>query len=569
MRSALAHLGTCLGLTIVVGCLPSSSEPAPDDAGGLDAGSLDAASPSDGGRVDATSVDAALDATLDAARARPRRVLFVGNSYTRYNDLPDVVRELSGARDDVAPLEVESVLVDGATLWDHWTTTGARERIESGVFDVVVLQGQSTEPIRDARDVPTGFRWATRYLAEAAVASGAQVVLFATWARRAGHPDYERLALGDPATMTADLVRAYARNAWGNAQLAQVGLAFEIALAELPDVEVYSDDGSHPSAAGSFLAGCVLADMVGGEHPRVPAPIPLGLDRDVASALCAIAPRVACATGGTFCHGLCVHTESDPLHCGACDSACPGDLPCMSGVCACPYRDWSPCPGRYCAHLGLDEHNCGTCGNRCEAGQECQSGVCECTSVARIEAPAGTFTTLRPGCARGSATMDVDCAAAIAEHCGALSCFDTGVAVTPYPVGSSSALCLAGEPRVTTFDALRAHDAGCTAVDVLHTQACATAIHRACIAEGAVSGLPSAPSDGARAAMTCFATGVMVRTTFAELASTLSLCDGTTVRSGLACTAASAWTCQAMGHAGGFGPVEVTGDDVDIVCVDG
>ncbi len=95
-----------------------------------------------------------------------------------------------------------------------------------------------------------------------------------------------------------------------------------------------------------------------------------------------------------------------------------------------------------------------------------------------------------------------------------------------------------------------------------------TAIHRACIEAGAVSGLPGAPSDATSVTTSCFPTGVVVRTTFTELVARLSLCDGTSVRSGAPCSAASAWTCQAMGHTGGFGPVEAIGDDVDIVCVD-
>jgi hypothetical protein len=562
MRRGLARLGTCLGLWIVQGCMPGTSGLVADAAA-----ELDGASPSDGGTFDA-ALDPPVDAATppDDAGPPPRRVLFVGNSYTDFNDLPLVVRELSGARDDVPPLEVESVLVDGATLWDHWTTTGARERIETGAFDVVVLQGQSTEPIRDGRGFSTAFSFARNYFAEAALATGARVVLFVTWARRAGHPDYERLSLGDPTTMTNDLVFFYGGNG-GSVTAAQVGLAFQIALAELPEVELYADDGSHPSAAGSFLAGCVLAQMVGGEHPRVPSAVPLGLERETAEALCAIAPRVACITG-TFCHGSCVRTESDALHCGACDAACPGDFPCAGGICTCPYPEWSPCPGRYCAHLGLDEYNCGACGNRCEAGQQCLAGACECTSVSRVEAPAGRLAELRPGCVRGSPTEEVDCAAAIAEHCASLSCFDTGVPVTPYPAMAPGVLCISGELRTTSFDVLRAHEPGCTGIDVLHAPACVTAIHRACIAAGAISGLPSSPSDAKSVTTSCFARGEVVRTTFTALASALWLCDGTSVRSGAACTAASAWTCQAMGHAGGYGPVETMGDDVDIVCVD-
>jgi hypothetical protein len=125
---------------------------------------------------------------------------------------------------------------------------------------------------------------------------------------------------------------------------------------------------------------------------------------------------------------------------------------------------------------------------------------------------------------------------------------------------------MAGELRTSTFDALRALERGCTGIEVLHEPACVTAIHRACIEAGAVSGLAATPSDATRVTMSCLPSGVVMSTTFAEISATF--CDGTTTRSGAACTAAASWKCQALGHAGGFGPVEVRGDDIDIVCVD-
>lgn len=519
---------------------------------------------------DAASTDARTgeDAASDAQRPEPRRVLFVGNSYTNFNMLPSVVQELTAARDDVQPLEVESLLVDGATLWDHWTATGARERIETGAFDVVVLQAQSTEPIRDRRGDATGFSFAARFLSEAAVATGARVVYYVTWARRAGHPDYERLRLGDPATMTRDLEIAFSGVAFAGTGAAHVGLAFEIALSELPDVELYAEDGSHPSPAGSFLAACVLSQMVGGEYPRVPSTVPLGLDPNVANDLCAIAPRVACTTG-EFCHGVCVRTDFDPLHCSACDAACPGDFPCIAGMCQCEFPEWTPCPGRRCAYLPLDEYNCGACGRACEAGQDCLDGECECPAIpTRIEAPSGRLAELRPGCARGSLTADGDCAAAIAEHCEALGCFDTGISLTPFPAMAPSALCLTGETITRTFAELAALEPGCTGADVSHEPACTAAVHRACVAAGAVSGLASIRPDATSLTMTCLRDAAIARTTFTALTAELSFCDGTTTRWGAACNFASASVCRSLGHTGGYGPVEAIGDDLDIVCLD-
>jgi hypothetical protein len=539
----------------VAACAPALP---PIDAGVTDG---DAAADLDA-YTDAAIVDAAVDApTPDAGPVL--RVLFVGNSYTRFNDLPRVVHDLAATVDGAPTLEVESVLVDGATLHDHWTTTGARERIHDGAFDVVVIQGQSTEPLRDDSD----FGVYVDLLAEEAQAAGSRVVWFVTWARRAGHPDYERLGLGTPEWMTSALDRGYAR--WIGVR-AHVGLAFQIAITELPDVELYDVDGSHPSAAGSLLAGCVLAEMVAGEPPHVPSPAPNDVPQGTAEALCAIAPRVGCLDGWTFCHGECVWVDSDPLHCSACDAACPGFEPCTGGVCGCPSPEQTACEGRFCTVLTDDDRNCGACGHACEAGSTCDDGACECLAAAALDVPIERLTALRPACVRTGDTWQQPCFEAAHAYCAALGCDDSGFG----PIGPATfapvptITCVAGDVRTTTYDALRALVPECTGADVVTAPACVTAISRACIATGAVSGFGPVAGDTESLQITCLPAATMVRTTFATLAATWSACDGV-VRAGQGCAYASERFCQSLGHASGFGPVETAGDEADVVCVDG
>jgi hypothetical protein len=545
-----AALLAVLGLSSVAACTPASPEL---DGGAIDASDLDASSSPDGATEDDSSM-------LDAG---PRlRVLFIGNSYTRFNMLPDVVRELAATRAEVLPLEVESVLVDGATLSDHWTTTGARDRIRDGGFDVVVIQGQSTEPVRD-----TDFGVYADLLAEEADAAGARVVWFVTWARRPGHPDYVDLHLGTPESMTDALDSAYSR--WIGMR-AHVGRAFQIALAELPDVELYEADGSHPSPAGSLLAGCVLAEMVGGEPPSVPSPVPLDVPRATAEALCAIAPRVACTSDWTFCHGECVWVDTDALNCSACDVVCPGFEPCMGGVCGCAAPEQTACEGRFCTLVSVDEQNCGECGHACEMGQSCEAGSCECHVAAALDVPIEMLTALRPACVRGPLTWEPACFEAAHAYCAALSCYDSGFG----PIGPASfapvplVTCVTGDVRSTTYEALRALMPECTGAAVVTEPACVTAISRACVAAGAVSGFGPVSGDATSIEITCLPAATIVHTTFTELAATSSACDGASARAGQSCAYASARFCQSLGHASGFGPVETAGDDADVVCVD-
>src|SRR5262249_23649115 len=97
---------------------------------------------------------AALAHAQSGTKASPR-VLFIGNSLTRANNLPGMVAAMTAAVGQ--PLECASVAVDGYSLEDHWNrgegATGgngvetARHAIARGGWSFVVLQqGPSALP---------------------------------------------------------------------------------------------------------------------------------------------------------------------------------------------------------------------------------------------------------------------------------------------------------------------------------------------------------------------------------------------------------------------------------------
>ena len=82
-----------------------------------------------------------------AASRKVQRILFIGNSFTAQNDLPGLIASVA----DQSGHHVEHQLVShgGASLRRHWNGGEAKRLIESGKFDVVVLQEQSTLPIKN------------------------------------------------------------------------------------------------------------------------------------------------------------------------------------------------------------------------------------------------------------------------------------------------------------------------------------------------------------------------------------------------------------------------------------
>lgn len=209
-------------------------------------------------------------------RAEPRNVLFVGNSFTYYNNsLHNHYRELlQSARPGVASEGRGRILtISGGRLPEH--RAGLMSLLASERWDVVVLQGHSRGPISDATD--DAFREAATEYAALIRAAGAEPVFFMTWAY-AGQPD-----------MTAELDAAYTGiGRQTGARVAPVGLAFAKVTEERPDIALRTADARHPTVAGTYLAACTFYSVLHRDSPQG-VDYDAGLGNDVATYLQSVA----------------------------------------------------------------------------------------------------------------------------------------------------------------------------------------------------------------------------------------------------------------------------------------
>ncbi|GGJ91146.1 SGNH/GDSL hydrolase family protein [Pseudomonas matsuisoli] len=207
---------------------------------------------------------------LPAAAVEPLRVLFVGNSYTFYNRLPELVKQMSIDAEQARPLEVADVTFGGASLEQHWQLGDVQAALAKADWDYVVIQDHSLMPIND----PEKTRKYIKLVADAARADGAQPILYLTWARQNNPAMQARL--DEVYTTLAEETRSL---------LAPVGQAWQRALADLPQPTLFTADGSHPSYTGSYLAASVFYSLIYGTRPPVPAGIVRQLDQASASEL--------------------------------------------------------------------------------------------------------------------------------------------------------------------------------------------------------------------------------------------------------------------------------------------
>lgn len=175
-------------------------------------------------------------------------VLFIGNSFTSRNQLPQLVAAL------VAPshtLRSATIHAGGASLRRHWNAGLAQRALAAQRWDHVVLQEQSTLPVKS----PQRYHENVRRFAPVIAAEGASALLYLTWSR-ANAPEAQRELTQAVLTIAGEI----------GAGVVPVGIAWQALRAHHPDIALYDADGSHPTPTGSYLAACVFAAKLFGER---------------------------------------------------------------------------------------------------------------------------------------------------------------------------------------------------------------------------------------------------------------------------------------------------------------
>jgi len=189
------------------------------------------------------------------------RLLFIGNSHTFYNSLPEILRLVGEANGHA--IEYETCFGGGYTYADHWGTSRTRRLIEQGGWDAVILQPSGTESVTfEARETVTyGGK-----LAAAAREHGAEVIWFQTHAydaQSAGVQSRMR-GLGGQALKRLPSMAECSRQLFETLQqehggrIAAVGMAWERVKAMPGMPGLYAGDGYHPSPWGSLLGALVF-----------------------------------------------------------------------------------------------------------------------------------------------------------------------------------------------------------------------------------------------------------------------------------------------------------------------
>ena len=199
------------------------------------------------------------------AQGESKKVLFIGNSYTYVNNLPQMVQQM--AESNGMQMNFEQVTPGGATFSQQCSSTGAMDMIGQGGWDAVVLQAQSQEPSFPWSQFSSETLPYACQLADAIYEKNdcAEVVFYMTWGRKNGDAQNGQIfdSLATYAGMDDLLCARYTYMAQqNNASVSPVGKVWRKLRADHPEIELYQSDESHPSLAGSYAAACTFYSLL-------------------------------------------------------------------------------------------------------------------------------------------------------------------------------------------------------------------------------------------------------------------------------------------------------------------
>jgi hypothetical protein len=190
------------------------------------------------------------------------RVLFIGNSFIYFNNMPHMVEAISESVEG-PHLKTEMVAIGGARLEDLWKQGSALAAIRKQHWDFVVMNEQSAlgggivNGEKRIGDPANFYKYAEMFDTEIRKA-GAKTMIIMTWKDR-----------DDPVRIQNNLNDAFLNfREKHEVILAAVSSAWAVTRRTAPEINLYFDDNHHPSKEGSYLEACTVYAAITHRSPE-------------------------------------------------------------------------------------------------------------------------------------------------------------------------------------------------------------------------------------------------------------------------------------------------------------
>lgn len=236
--------------------------------------------------------------------AQVKKVLFLGNSYTYYNNLPQQISAIAQSFGD--SVYTDQNTPGGNTFSNHASNTSSINKINQDQWDFVVLQEQSQIPA-----LPQSITGNDHSPPHAITLNNliknnyscTETVFFMTWGRKNGDASFcgQYPPVCTYNGMQQELRNSYLSMATTNAAtVAPVGVAWKTMRDSFPSIDLYAGDGSHPSIYGSYLAACVFYTTIFQKTSVGTTHIPIGITANEALNIQTIASNTVLDSMGVW-----------------------------------------------------------------------------------------------------------------------------------------------------------------------------------------------------------------------------------------------------------------------------
>lgn len=178
------------------------------------------------------------------------RVLFVGNSLTYINNLPEIINQLASSRKQ--KFAYKMITYPNFSLEDHWNKGEVQKVLAKEKWDFVIMQ-QGPSALAESRQVLVEY---TKKFASVITRAGAKPGLYMVWSAADRIGDFAEVSLS---------YQTAAKEVSG--LFFPAGKAWLEAWKSDPTLELYSADRFHPSFAGSYLAALVIYQQLFNQSP--------------------------------------------------------------------------------------------------------------------------------------------------------------------------------------------------------------------------------------------------------------------------------------------------------------
>lgn len=204
----------------------------------------------------------------------PMKILFIGNSYTHYNNMPEIFEKI--AKSKKIKIDVVMNAKSNHTFKMHCQRPEMFEAIKAEKWDYVILQGFSRELMHEKSIVDTATIPYFKRIMDSVYSnhSCTNVLLYMTWGYKNGFNNNQISLTYDEMSNNIHNGYKYLSELY-DLSIVPIGEVWRSFRKSNPEVDLYQEDGQHPNLIGSYLiasgfySSIFKANPQGGYIPKI------------------------------------------------------------------------------------------------------------------------------------------------------------------------------------------------------------------------------------------------------------------------------------------------------------